>query len=69
MVVLFDTLPPDLTQKTVLTHETKAQQRWKALHVPQISALAAPRLLQWERVWISAEMKWPTFSSRQLQTF
>ena len=53
-------------------HETKAQQNvqnikeskcfCKALRVLQILALAALLLLQWECVWVTAEMKWPTFS-------
>lgn len=33
------------------------------LCVLQILALAALLLLQWECVWITAEMKWPTFAS------
>lgn len=56
-------------------HETKAQQNvhnvkesklfcsfllLRVLHI-----LAAPLLLQRERVWMTAEMKWPTFSWSQ----
>lgn len=64
------------TQSPKLMHEIKAEQNVqnlkkskcfrKALRVLQILALAALLLLQWEWVWITAEMKWPTFSWSQL---
>ena len=74
--VLLCMLCTDLRQRTKLMHGIKAEHNvqnikesecsCEALCIHQILALAALLLLQWECVWITAEMKWPTFSSSRL---